>query len=72
MDTFERYLKELRDKYPPGTKIRSDTNQQIDGQKLRGRQILEIPASNKNFEKIKEYENLAREKYDIELRYREE
>lgn len=53
MDTFERYLKELRDKYPPGTKIRSDTNRQIDGQKLRGRQILEIPASNKNFEKIK-------------------
>ena len=72
MDTFERYLKELRDKYPPGTKIRSDTNQQIDGQKLRDRQILEIPASNKNFEKIKEYENLEREKYDIELRYREE
>ncbi len=72
MDTFERYLKEWRDKYPPGTKIRSDTNQQIDGQKLRGRQILEIPASNKNFEKIKEYENLEREKYDIELRYREE
>ena len=71
MDTFERYLKELRDKYPPGTKIRSDTNRQIDGQKLRGRQILEIPASNKNFEKIKN-ENLAREKYDIELRYREE
>ena len=72
MKTFERYLKELRDKYPPGTKIRSNTNRQIDGQELRGRQILEIPASNKNFEKIKEYENLAREKYGIELRYREE
>ena len=72
MNTFERYLKELRDKYPPGTKIRSNTNRQIDGQELHGRQILEIPASNKTFDKIKEYEALARDKYGIELRYREE
>ena len=72
IDTFEQYLKELRDKYPAGKKIRSDTNRQIDGQELRGRQILEIPASNKNFERIKEYENPARDKYGIELRYREE
>jgi hypothetical protein len=71
-ETFERYLRELRDKYPPGTKIRSNTNPQIDGQELHGRQILEIPASNKNFEGIKEYEALARDKYGIELRYREE
>jgi len=72
MNTFERYLKELRDKYPSGTKIRSNTNRQIDGQELHGRQILEIPASNKTFDKIKEYEALARDKYGIELRYREE
>lgn len=70
--TFEQYLKELRDKYPPGTKIRSDTNRQIDGQELHGKQILEIPASNKYFDKIKEYEALAKDKYGIELRYREE
>ena len=72
LDTFERYLKELRDKYPPCTKIRSDTKRQIDGQELHGKQILEIPASNKNFERIKEYEALAKDKYGIELRYREE
>ena len=72
LDTFERYLKELRDKYPPGTKIRLDTKRQIDGQELHGKQILEIPASNKNFERIKEYEALAKDKYGIELRYREE
>ena len=72
MNTFERYLKELRDKYPPGTKIRSNTNRQIDGQELHGRQILEIPASNKTFDKIKEHEALARDKYGIELRYRKE
>ena len=70
--TFERYLKELRDKYPAGTKIRSNTNRLIDGQELHGRQILEIPASNKTFDKIKEYEALAKDKYGIELRYREE
>ena len=72
VDTFEQYLKELRDKYPPGIKIRSNTNRQIDGQELHGKQILEIPASNKSFERIKEYESLARDKYGIELRYREE
>ena len=71
-ETFERYLRELRDKYPAGTKIRSDKYQEIDGQHLQGKQILEIPASNKNFERIKEYEALARDKYGIELRYREE
>ena len=70
VDTFERYLKELRDKYPPGTKVRSNTNRQIDGQELHGRQILEIPASNKTFDK--EHEALARDKYGIELRYRKE
>jgi hypothetical protein len=53
VDTFERYLKELRDKYPPGTKIRSNKYPKIDGQHLQGKQILEIPASNKNFEGIK-------------------
>ena len=72
VDTFERYLKELKDKYPPSIKIRSNTNRQIDEQELHGRQILEIPASNKTFDKIKEYEALARDKYGIELRYREE
>ena len=72
VDSFERYLKELKDKYPPSIKIRSNTNRQIDEQELHGRQILEIPSSNKTFDKIKEYEALARDKYGIELRYREE
>ena len=69
--TFEQYLKELRDKYPPGTKIRSNTHPEIDGQHLQGKQILEIPASNKNFERIKEYEAIAKD-YKIEIRFREE
>ena len=72
MDTFERYLKELRDKYPPGTKIRSNTQPEIDGQELHGKQILEIPASNKNFERIDEYITKAEKEYGIEIRFREE
>ena len=72
MKTFERYLKELRDKYPPGTKIRSNTHPKIDGQELHGKQILEIPASNKNFERIDEYIAKAEKEYGIEIRFREE
>jgi len=69
--TFEQYLKELRDKYPAGTKIRSDKYQEIDGQHLQGKQILEIPASNQTFEKIDEYKAIAK-RYDVEIRFREE
>ena len=72
MKTFERYLNELRDKYPPGTKIRSNTHPKIDGQELHGKQILEIPASNKNFERIDEYIAKAEKEYGIEIRFREE
>ena len=39
--------------------------------KVYGDQILEIPASNKNFERIKEYEAIAKD-YKIEIRFREE
>ena len=69
--TFERYLKELQDKYPAGAKIRSDKYPKIDGQHLQGKQILEIPASNQSFERIDEYKAIA-EHYGIEIRFREE
>ena len=72
MKTFESYLRELKNKYPPGTKIRSNKYDQIDGQELHGTQILEIPASNRNFERIDEYVALARDKYGITIRFREE
>ncbi|MDM5186433.1 hypothetical protein QUF99_03125 [Bacillus sp. DX4.1] len=70
--TFEKHLKEMKDKYAVGTKIRSNKYREIDGQLLEGKQILEIPASNKNFERIEEYIKLAKEKYNIEIRFREE
>ncbi|MED1113072.1 T7SS effector LXG polymorphic toxin [Bacillus paramycoides] len=70
--TFEKHLKEMKDKYTVGTKIRSNKYRRIDGKSLEGKQILEIPASNKNFERIEEYIKLAKEKYDINIRFREE
>ncbi|MCW1240520.1 LXG domain-containing protein [Bacillus pretiosus] len=70
--TFEKYLKEMKDKYAVGTKIRSNKYERIDGKLLEGRHILEIPTSNKKFKKIDEYIKLAKEKYDIDIRFREE
>lgn len=63
--TFEAYLKELENKYKPGTKIRSNKYEKIDGQELKGKQILEIPASNRSFSQIQEYIDLAKNKYGI-------
>lgn len=70
--TFEGHLQEMKDKYVVGTKIRSNKYREIDGDLLEGTQILEIPASNKNFERIEEYIKLAKEKYNIDIRFREE
>ena len=71
--TFESYLNEMKVKYSPGTIIRSDKYiDSIDAEPLIGKQILEIPASNQNFSQIQEYINLAKNKYDIEIRFREE
>ncbi|WP_342559991.1 T7SS effector LXG polymorphic toxin [Psychrobacillus sp. FSL W7-1457] len=70
--TFEKYLKELNNKYPAGTKIRSNKYERIDGTILQGKQILEIPATNKNFTQIEEYIKLAKDKYDVEIRFRRE
>ncbi|MGE7928293.1 hypothetical protein [Lysinibacillus xylanilyticus] len=76
LSTFESYLKEMKVKYEPGTIIRTDKYADfippIDGQPLKGKQILEIPASNKNFSGIQEYIDLAKNKYGIEIRFREE
>ncbi|MFJ1382751.1 hypothetical protein [Capnocytophaga canimorsus] len=72
LSTFESYLKEMKNKYSAGIKIRSDKYPRLDGQILKGKQILEIPESNKNFDKIQEYIDLAKNKYNIEIRFRPE
>ena len=72
LTTFESYLKEMQTKYAAGTKIRSNKYPALDGQTLQGKQILEIPASNQSFSEIQDYINLAKNKYDIELRFKPE
>ena len=70
--TFESYLKEMKTKYAVGLKIRSNKYPALDGQTLQGKQILEIPDSNQSFKDIKAYTDLAKNKYNIELRFRPE
>jgi hypothetical protein len=65
--TFENYLKELVKKYPPGAKIVTPQSApQINGKVLRGKIKLEIPSSNRGFNKIDEYAKIAKT-YEIEL-----
>ena len=71
-NTFDKYLSEMIQKYAPGTVIRSNKYDCIDGQKLSGQMCLEIPAVNKDFDQIDEYMTYAKEKYDIEIIFLEE
>lgn len=71
-NTFDKYLSEMIQKYAPGTVIRSNKYDCIDGQKLSGQMCLEIPAVNKEFDQIDEYMTYAKEKYDIEIIFLEE
>jgi hypothetical protein len=43
---FTAYVKEIDVKYPKGKKIRSNKFDKIDGQRLRGDPVLEVPAEN--------------------------
>lgn len=72
LSTFESYLKEMRNKYAPGTKIRSNKYPALDGEVLQGIQILEIPVSNQSFNQIQDFIDLAKNKYDIEIRFKPE
>lgn len=67
LETFESYLREMKNKYFDGALIRSDKYPFLDGHKLSGKKYLEIPESNKSFSNIDEYMKIAREKYDIEI-----
>jgi hypothetical protein len=71
ISTFESYLDELKTKYRKGTRIRSDKYPDIDGQRLQGRYILEIPESNRNFAQINDYIRIAKRK-GIEIRFKPE
>lgn len=63
---FSRHLT-----YSRGTEIRSNKYRELDGMKLEGQYILEIPAGNANIENIKYFESIA-EEYGVKLRFLEE
>lgn len=67
-ETFERYLKEIEEKYPIGSKPANSTY----GDKLNGDYYLEIPESNSSFEKIVEYQEIAVDKYNVTIIFRAE
>lgn len=50
----------------------NNNHPEIDGKPLKGKQILEIPEINKNFSEIEQYVELAKNKYNIEIRFRSE
>jgi hypothetical protein len=60
LSTFESYLKEMKKKYFDGALIRSDKYPYLDGQKLSGKQFLELPDTNKSLSNINEYINIAK------------
>ena len=71
--TFEGYLKEMKTKYPAGEPINAPKyGNDLKGKVLEGNQILEIPASNQNFNQIQDYIDLAKNKYSIEIRFKPE
>ena len=70
-ETYRNYLSEIKQKYSAGTTIRSDKYPELDGLKLEGDYILEIPASNADISNIQYYEDIA-EEYGIKLRFTEE
>jgi len=73
LSTFESYLQEMKTKYASGTPINSPKySPDFDGQILKGKQILEVPESNKNFSQIQSYIDLAKNKYNIEIRFKPE
>lgn len=57
--TFQRYCKEIKEKYPIGSKIARKEDGL--GDVLKGEFYLEIPESNKSFKKMDEYIKFARE-----------
>ncbi|WP_430612011.1 hypothetical protein [Flavobacterium sp. JP2137] len=73
LSTFELYLKELKVKYPIGEPINAPKyGNKLKGEFLEGKHILEIPESNKTFDKIQDYIDLARMKYGTEIRFKPE
>ncbi|WP_080874145.1 hypothetical protein [Oceanobacillus timonensis] len=68
---FRTHLAEFENKYKKGTLIRSNQYKEINGQKLHGEYILELPASNLKSEKLTYFKDMAAE-YNVTLRFLKE
>jgi hypothetical protein len=66
--TFRDYVNELKNKYGPGTVIRSNKYPRLDGQQLEGQLVLEVPESNLTAASRAHFEDLAR-RAGVEIRY---
>jgi hypothetical protein len=67
-ETLERYMREINQKYPPGTRIRSGKYSELNRTFLRGRKILEVPDSNLNAKNRQAYEAIAKQ-HGVEVKY---
>ena len=65
---FEKYCQEFGIKYAVGTKIKTLKSgyEDIKETLLNGKYKLEIPISNKTFEGLKQFEEIAK-RYDVEI-----
>ncbi|MBI1930396.1 hypothetical protein HYR99_39865 [Candidatus Poribacteria bacterium] len=66
--TFERYVREINQKYASGTRIRSNKYSELNRTELRGQAILEVPDSNLNAKNRPAYEAIA-EQHGVEVKY---
>jgi hypothetical protein len=67
-ETFEGYVREINQKYAPGTKIRSGKYSKLNRTELRGQKILEVPDSNLNAKNRQDYEAIA-ERRGVKVKY---
>ncbi len=69
-ETFKDYLRELKKKYAPGTKINSPKYKDdfTKNSKLQGKQVLEVPDTNQTAANRAEFEKIAKS-MGIEIKY---
>jgi hypothetical protein len=68
LSTFEKYLNEMKLKYPEGAKITAPKYEGLlEGKVLKGKLKLEVPKANELSPRLNEFKLLAEKKYGIEI-----
>lgn len=68
LSTFEKYLNEMRLKYPEGAKITAPKyGTRLENKVLKGKLKLEVPRTNELSPRVNEFKALAQKKYNIEI-----